>query len=81
MPGACLAAGALVGALLATVVPFGRSSWWRTALGVALGMTSVAVLKCSTLLYGEAFGLVGGLVAGLAAATAARAVIARRAAA
>lgn len=80
MPGACLAVGAVVGMVLAAVVPQGRASWWRTALGVALGMTSVAILKCATLFAGEAVGLVGGLVAGLAASTAARLWLGRRAA-
>src|SRR5215217_7145887 len=65
MPGACLLAGAAVGVALAAVVPFGRVSWWRTAAGMAAGLTSVAVLKCATLFTGEAIGLVVGLVGGL----------------
>ena len=77
MPGACLGAGVLVGVVLAVAVPFGKATWWRTALGMALGMTSVAVLKCTTLFAGEAFGLVGGLMAGVLAATAARLVLRR----
>jgi hypothetical protein len=81
MPGACLAAGALVGMALAMLVPYGKGSWWRTACGVVLGMTSVAILKCATLFAGETVGLVGGLVAGLLASTAARRVLARRASA
>jgi hypothetical protein len=79
MPGACLAAGAAVGVALAVVVPFAKKSWWRTALGVAFGMTSVAVLKCATLFAGEALGLLGGLIVGIAAASAARSVLSRRA--
>ncbi len=75
MPGACWAAGAVVGVVLAAVVPFGKISWWRTAIGMALGMTSVAILKCATLFAGEAFGLVGGLMAGVAASMAARFVL------
>lgn len=78
MPGACLAAGAAVGLVLAAVVPYGKASAWKTALGMVLGMTSVAVLKCATLFAGEAVGLVGGLLAGLLASTAARAVLAQR---
>ncbi len=78
MPGACWAAGAVVGVLLAAVVPFGKSSWWRTAIGIALGMTSVAILKCATLFAGEALGLVGGLMAGVAASMAARFVLRTR---
>jgi hypothetical protein len=79
MPGACLAAGAVVGVALAIVVPFAKRSSWRTALGVTLGMTSVAVLKCATLFAGEAIGLLGGLLIGVAAASAARSFLARRA--
>lgn len=79
MPEACLAAGALVGVALALSVPYGKGSWWRTAGGVVLGTTSVAIVKCATLFAGETVGLVGGLVAGLVASTAARRVLARRA--
>lgn len=79
MPGACLGAGALVGVLLAAAVPFGKASWWRTALGIALGMASVAVIKCATLFAGEAVGLVGGLAAGVAVMTFAKVVLASRA--
>jgi hypothetical protein len=77
MPGACLGAGALVGVVLAVAVPFGKTTWWRTALGMVLGMSSVAVLKCTTLFAGEAFGLVGGLMAGIVAVAAARLVLGR----
>ena len=79
MPGACLGAGALVGVVLAAAVPFGRATWWRTALGIALGMASVAVLKCATLFAGEAVGLAGGLAAGVAVVAGAKAVLAQRA--
>jgi hypothetical protein len=78
MPGACLGAGALVGIALAAFVPPGDARW-RTATGMALGVASVAILRCATLFAGEAFGLVGGLLAGVAAATAARFVLTRRA--
>jgi hypothetical protein len=72
MPGACLLAGAGVGVALAAVVPFGRASWWQTAVGMTAGLTSIAVLKCATLFTGEAMGLVAGLVGGLLLASAAR---------
>ena len=81
MPGACLGAGMLVGLVLATAVPFGKATWWRSAAGMALGMASVAVLKCATLFAGEAVGLVGGLLAGVAAGAAVKAVLAARGAA
>lgn len=78
MPGACLGAGALVGVVLAAVVPFGKASWWRTALGIALGMASVAVMKCATLFAGEAIGLAGGLAVGVAVVAAAKVALANR---
>ncbi len=78
MPGACLAAGGVVGVVVAAFVPFGRDSWWRTATGMVLGVASVAIFKCATLFAGEAIGLVGGIAAGLIAACAARSVVQRR---
>jgi hypothetical protein len=72
MPGACLLAGAGVGVALAALVPFGRASWWRSALGVTTGLLSIAVLRCATLFTGEAVGLLGGLLAGVLLASAAR---------
>lgn len=77
MPGACLGAGAFVGMMLAAAIPFGKATWWRTAMGMALGMTSIAVLRCVTLFAGEALGLLGGLVAGVAAMAAARSAVRR----
>jgi hypothetical protein len=79
MPGACLGAGALVGVALAAAVPFGRASWWRTALGIALGMASVAVVKCTSLFAGEAVGLAGGLAGGVLVVAIAKAALASRA--
>jgi len=80
MPGACLAAGAVVGLGLAAVVPFGKTSWLQTALGMMLGMASVAVVKCATLFAGEALGLLGGLAAGVATASFAKSLLRARAA-
>lgn len=77
MPGACLGAGALIGFVLAAFVPLGPARV-RTATGMALGVASVAILRCSTLFIGEAFGLLGGLVAGVAAAALAQAMLRRR---
>ena len=77
MPGACLGAGALVGFVLAAFVPLGPARV-RTAAGMALGVASVAILRCSTLFIGEAFGLLGGVVAGVAAAALAQAMLRRR---
>lgn len=78
MPGACLGAGALIGFVLAAFVPLGPARV-RTATGMALGIMSVAILRCSTLFLGEAIGLLGGLVAGVIAASAAQAVLRRTA--
>ncbi len=75
MPGACVGAGAVVGLLLAAVVPVTRDSWPKVAGGMALGAASVAVLRCASLFAGEALGLVGGLIVGLAVASAARAFV------
>lgn len=72
LPGACLGVGALVGLALATCVPVAGARW-RTAGGMALGVASVAILRCATLFAGEALGLVGGLIVGVLAATMVRA--------
>jgi hypothetical protein len=79
MPGMCVLAGAVVGLALAALVPVTRESWPKAAGGMALGAASVAVLRCTSLFAGEAFGLVGGLLAGLVAASAARALLRRHA--
>jgi hypothetical protein len=78
MPGACVGAGAVVGLLLAALVPVTRETWPKVASGMVLGAASVAVLRCASLFAGEALGLVGGLLLGLAAASAARAFLGRR---
>ena len=75
-PSACVAAGALVGIALAAFVPLGESRW-RGALGMALGVGSIAIVRCGTLFFGEAIGLVGGLALGVLAATTARIVLGR----
>jgi hypothetical protein len=81
MPGACTAAGGVVGLVLAAVVPFERGAWWRTAAGLALGMCSIAILRCASLFAGEAIGLLGGLLVGAVGAMAARSALRLRAAA
>jgi hypothetical protein len=71
MPEMCVLAGALVGLPLAAQVL--RRSAGRpleAALGMALGVISLATVKCSALFMGEALGLLGGLVLGIAAASA-----------
>ncbi len=76
MPGACAGAGVVVGLVLACFLPR-NGSRRDTVLGMVLGIVAVAPMKCSTLLVGEALGLVGGLLAGVVAASAARIVLAR----
>jgi len=64
--------------VLAAAVPFGKSNWWRAALGITLGMGSIAVVKCATLFAGEALGLAGGLVGGVAVVAVAKVLFASR---
>lgn len=74
MPSACWATGAVVGlamALLLPKAPEGRRV--QAAAGMILGVTSVAVLRCSMLFLGEAIGLLGGMAAGVIATGLARA--------
>jgi hypothetical protein len=78
MPSACWAAGALVGLVMALVMPAapqGRRA--EAALGMVLGVTSVAVVRCSMLFAGEAAGLLGGMAAGIVASSLARAWMGR----
>lgn len=78
MPSACVGAGAAIGFVLAAFVP-ASAARWRTALGMGLGVASVAILRCSTLFLSEAGGLLGGLVGGVLVAAAARSVLAQHA--
>lgn len=74
MPGACGAVGMLLGLSLALAVPRApREHRATTAIGMVLGVGSVAALRCGALLFGEAAGLIGGLAAGVIAANLARA--------
>jgi hypothetical protein len=78
MPSACWAAGTVLGlgmALIVPAAPEGRRT--EVAVGMILGVTSVAVLRCSMLFLGETAGLLGGMVAGVIASSLARAWLAR----
>jgi hypothetical protein len=80
MPSACWGAGAVVGLAMALVMPAapqGRRA--EAALGMILGVTSVAVVRCSMLFAGEAAGLLGGMAAGIVASSLARAWMGRQA--
>lgn len=82
MPGMCVLIGSLVGLSLAWFVPRGRGARRaETAAGMALGVASIAAIKCSALFLGEALGLLGGLVAGITAVSAVAALLDRRRAA
>jgi hypothetical protein len=75
MPGACAAAGGVVGLTMACFLPVPeKGKRVETLLGMLLGIVAVAPMKCTSLLLGEALGLVGGLVAGAFAAMAVRAL-------
>jgi hypothetical protein len=74
MPSACWGAGAVLGLVMALLVPAapeGRRT--EAALGMILGVTSVALLRCSALFLGETAGLLGGMAAGVIATSLARA--------
>ena len=74
MPGACVAAGALYGMVLAFFLPrVGRGKRASAALGMALGASAVASARCAPLFLGESLGLLGGLFAGVVATGLARA--------
>ena len=68
MPEACVAAGALLGLSVAALVPRSpREHRVKVAWGMALGVGSVAALRCVPLFLGDAVGLLGGLLAGVVA--------------
>lgn len=77
-PSACITVGGLLGIVLAAFVP-NTTARWRTAVGVAMGVASVAILRCSTLFAAEAVGLVGGLLGAILVATIGRDILTRRA--
>jgi hypothetical protein len=75
-PSACWAAGAAAGLVMALLVPRAKKGkLLETALGMVLGVTSVAVVRCSILFAGEAVGLLGGMAAVLVAASLARSML------
>jgi hypothetical protein len=84
MPGACAAAGVVVGLVLACALPVLGTRMTgvgpkprEVVLGMVIGIGAVAPLKCSVLLVGEAAGLVGGLLAGVLAASAVQLALGR----
>ena len=80
MPSVCWAVGAVMGLAMATLLaraPEGRRP--EAVLGLMLGVTSVAITRCSMLFLGETLGLLGGIVAGVVATSLARLWIPQRA--
>jgi hypothetical protein len=78
MPSACWAVGAFVGLAMALLLPKApERRRAEAALGLILGVISVAVLRCSMLFLGEAVGLLGGMAAGVIATSMARAWLSR----
>jgi hypothetical protein len=78
MPSVCWLTGGFVGlamALLLPQAPAGRR--WEAPAGMLLGITSLAILRCSSLFIGEAIGLLGGIAAGVTAANLARLAVLR----
>jgi hypothetical protein len=79
MPSACWAAGAVVGLVMALVMPVAPSGRRvAAALGMIVGVTSIAALRCSMLFLGETAGLLGGIAAGVVATSLARAWLGSR---
>ncbi len=79
MPAACWASGAVVGLVMALLLPRQPDGGQRmeAALGMVIGVTAVTVMRCSILFYAEAIGLLGGIAAGVLATSLARVWLAR----
>lgn len=78
MPSACWATGAFVGLAMALLLPEApRGSRARVVAGMVIGVTSVAVTRCSVLFIGEGLGLLGGMAIAVVAASLARSCLAR----
>lgn len=68
MPSACWLTGAFVGLAMVLLLPNApKERRLQSAAGLILGITSVAITRCSMLYVGEAIGLFGGLAAGVVA--------------
>lgn len=80
MPEMCVLAGALVGLPLAVLaLRKARDRPHEAALGMGLGVLSLATVKCGALFIGEALGLLAGLALGIAAASVVSTLVPRRA--
>jgi hypothetical protein len=80
-PSMCWFAGIAVGVVAALAVPrLAEGKRLEASLGVVIGMSSVAMLRCVVMLEAEALGLLVGMLAGIAAASLARSWIASRSA-
>lgn len=78
--GCCVISGIAITAVVAVVAgvaPLARSSWWsswKTTVGVTLGASSVAAIRCAALDPGEATAFALGVLIGPCAASVARGV-------
>ena len=73
-PQLCVAAGAVLGAILAATLPRAHSTagWARASAGALVGVVSLVACRCATLFVGESIGLLGGLLASAAGLALAR---------
>jgi hypothetical protein len=65
MPEMCVAAGAVLGLVVAATLPRLRttSEWARAAGGAMVAVVSLVACRCADMLLGESLGLLGGLLA------------------
>jgi hypothetical protein len=73
-PQLCVAAGAVLGAVVAATLPRTHSvpGSMRASVGALIGVVSLVACRCATLFVGESIGLLGGLLASAAGLAVAR---------
>ena len=73
-PQLCVAAGAVLGAVVAATLPRSHSvsGSFRASAGALIGVVSLVACRCTTLFVGETIGLLGGLLASAAGLAVAR---------
>jgi hypothetical protein len=80
MPQMCVAAGAVLGVVVAATLPRTRTlgGLARASAGSVVGVVSLAACRCASLFVGESVGLLAGLLASTAGLAVARAWWTRR---
>ncbi|HEY8091345.1 MAG TPA: hypothetical protein VIF09_25955 [Polyangiaceae bacterium] len=75
MPQMCVAAGALLGLVVAATLPRVEKpgDWARASAGALVAVASLVSCRCASMFLGEAVGLLGGLLASAAGVAVARA--------